>query len=321
MTALDPQYTSSAEPGRWDGQVVGGDPPHFHPERRVRDISAMAQRLRIEVLQMVFGAQSGHIGGPFSAAEIVASMYWHHLRIDPTRPDWAERDRFVLSKGHASALLYAALAHRGFFATEELQTFRRLGSRLNGHPDRDVPGVEMAAGPLGHGIAVAAGMALALRMGVAKPAALSAPSAHASRARVYVLAGDGELNAGIVWEGVMMAAKYGLGNLVVIVDCNGVQQTGATADVMPLEPITDKWRAFGWDVQDIDGHNVAQILDALDRADEIHGRPSVIIARTTKGKGVDFMEYDHRWHGGVPGREDYDRAMLQLEEGLRRWAS
>ncbi len=293
----------------------------FHTEAVVRDISVQAQQLRIDVLKMVWGAQSGHLGGAFSAAEIVASLYWHHLRIDPSRPDWPERDRFLLSKGHASALLYAALARRGFFPVDELPTFRHLGSRLNGHPDRRVPGVEVVAGPLGHGVAIGAGMALALRSGVAKPSARSAPSAYASRARVYVLLGDGELDAGIIWEGVMTAAKYRLGNLVAIVDANGIQQTGATADVMPLEPLADKWRAFGWHVTEIDGNSVAEILAALDLADAIHARPAVIIARTTKGKGVSFMEYDHRFHGGAPTAEQYERALVELEEGLARWSS
>ena len=157
----------------------------------------------------------------------------------------------------------------------------------------------MVAGPLGHGVAVGAGMAWALSRGVAKPSAASAPSARAARARVFVLLGDGELDAGVVWEGAMFAAKYRLGNLTAIVDANGIQQTGATADVMPTEPLADKWRAFGWHVQEVHGHNVREVLDALDRADEVHARPSVIIARTTKGRGVSFMEYDHRWHGGI----------------------
>jgi transketolase len=226
-------------------------PTHFHPEALIREISVRAQELRIDVLRMVYGAQSGHLGGPFSAAEIVASLYWHHLRIDPRQPRWQDRDRFLLSKGHASPLLYAALAHRGFFPTDELASFRHLGSRLNGHPDRKVPGVEIVAGPLGHGVAIGTGMALALRMGVAKPSAVSAPSSHASSGRVYILLGDGELDAGVVWEGVMAAAKYRLGNLVAIVDYNGVQQTGATADVMPIGPLADKWRAFDWHVQEI----------------------------------------------------------------------
>lgn len=294
---------------------------HLHSESEIRDISRIAQELRIDVLKMVFRAQSGHLGGPFSAAEIVASLYWHHLRIDPARPDLDDRDRFLLSKGHAAPLLYAALARRGFFPVEELTTFRRLNSRLKGHPDRDIPGVEIVAGPLGHGVAIGAGIALALRTGIPKPSAISAPSGRASRGRVYVLLGDGELDAGLIWEGAMTAAKYRLGNLVAIVDCNGVQQTGATADVMPLEPLADKWRAFNWHVQEINGHSVGETLAALDRADEVHAQPAVILARTTKGKGVHFMEYDHRWHGGAPDRAHYELALAELEEGLRAWSN
>jgi transketolase len=294
---------------------------HVHTEVDVKEIARVAQTLRLDVLKMVYGAQSGHLGGAFSAAEIVASLYWHHLRIDPQVPAWGERDRFLLSKGHASALLYAALARRGFFPVDELGQFRHLNSRLNGHPDRDVPGVEVVAGPLGHGVAVGAGLALGLRMGVGKPSAITAPSGHASHGRVYVLLGDGELNAGIVWEGVMTAAKYRLGNLVAIVDCNGVQQTGATADVMPLEPLADKWRAFGWHVQEVDGHDVGAFLSVLHQADDVHARPAVILARTTKGRGVSFMEYDHRWHGGAPDREHYELALVELEEGLAAWSA
>lgn len=194
-----------------------------YSDAQIRDISRMAQQLRIDVLEMVYGAGSGHLGGAFSAAEIVAAMHFGHPHVDPLRPDWPERDRFILSKDHASAVLYAALARRGFFPVAELPTFRHLGSRLNGHPDRHVPGVEVVAGPLGHGVALGTGMALALSMDAGKPSARSAPSAMASRARVYVLLGDGELNAGVVWEGAMAAAKYRLGNLVAIVDANGVQ--------------------------------------------------------------------------------------------------
>jgi transketolase len=294
---------------------------NFHSEALVRDVSRTAQRLRLDVLEMVYGAQAGHIGGAFSAAEIMASLYFHHLRIDPERPDWPERDRFLLSKGHASAVLYAALARRGFFSVDELATFRKAGTRLMGHPDRKVPGVEIVAGPLGHGVAIGAGMALALCSEVPKPSATSAPSGRASRARVYVLLGDGEIDAGVIWEGVMSAAKYHLGNLVAILDYNGIQQTGATADVMPHEPMADKWHAFGWHVQEIDGHNVAEVLAALDRSDEVHAQPSVIIARTTKGRGVSFMEYDNRWHGGVPTKEQYEQALGELQQGMAVWAS
>ncbi len=290
---------------------------HYHSEELIRDISAQAQAFRIQVLKMIYSAQTGHLGGAFSAAEIVASLYFHHLRLDPTRPDWPGRDRLLFSKGHACAMLYTAMAHRGFFPVDELTTFRQLDSRLQGHPDRvKLPGIEICAGPLGHGVAIGVGMALAQKMAGRKPSSFSAPSARATAARVYVVLGDGEINAGVIWEGAMAAAKYRLGNLTAILDYNGVQQTGATADVMPTEPIADRWRAFGWHVQEIHGHNVAEILEALDRADEVHAQPSVVIARTTKGKGVSFMEYDHRWHGMPPTREQYEQALAELEEGL-----
>ena len=289
---------------------------HYHPDELILEITRRAQQLRLDVLRMVYTAQTGHIGGAFSAAEIVASLYFHHLRIDPAHPDWPERDRFLFSKGHACAVLYAALAHRGFFPVSELATFRQLDSRLQGHPDRlKCPGVEMPAGPLGHGVAVGAGMALALRE-TAKPSSRSAASARASAARVYVLLGDGEINAGVVWEGALTAAKYRLGNLTVILDCNGIQQTGATADVLPTEDLSDKWRAFGWHVQEINGHSVAEILGALDRADQVHARPCIIIARTTKGHGVGFMAYDHRWHGQPPNEKQYQEAVAEIEGSI-----
>lgn len=289
---------------------------HYHSEALVESISRLAQQLRIDVLQMVYAGQTGHIGGAFSAAELVAAFYFHHLRIDPARPDWSERDRFLLSKGHACAVLYAALARRGFFPVEELQTFRQLNSRLQGHPDRlKCPGVEISAGPLGHGVAIGVGTALALRA-ANKPSSKSAPSARAAEARVYVLLGDGEINAGVVWEGALAASKYRLGNLTAVLDCNGIQQTGATADVLPTGDLAEKWKSFGWHVQEIHGHNVAEILAALDRADEVHAQPSIVIARTTKGKGVSFMEYDHRWHGQPPNETQYRQALAELEGGL-----
>ena len=291
---------------------------HQHTDTLVQEIAECARRLRVEVLEMVFRAQTGHLGGSFSAAEILAALYFHHLRVEPTEPMMPERDRFLMSKGHAAPLLYATLAHRGFFPTAELETFRHFPTRLEGHPDRKLPGVEMVAGPLGHGVAVGAGIAWALARSDPKPSARSAPSARASKARVYVLLGDGELDAGLVWEGAMAAAKLRLGNLTAIVDVNGIQQTGATADVMPTERLDDKWRAFGWHVQEVHGHNVREILDALDRSDEIHAAPSVILARTTKGRGVSFMEYDHRWHGAPPNREQYEQALLELTGGAGR---
>jgi transketolase len=291
---------------------------HYHSEALIRELSCKAHGFRINTLKMVFNAQTGHIGGAFSVAEILAALYFHHLRLDPARPDWPERDRLLFSKGHACAALYNALAYRGFFPVEELMTFRQLDSRLQGHPDKvKCPGVEVCAGPLGHGVAVGVGMALAQRMNVPKPSAASAPSARASAGKTYVVLGDGEINAGVIWEGALAAAKYRLGNLTAILDCNGIQQTGATADVLPTEPIADKWLAFGWHVQEIHGHNVGEILNALDCTDEVHARPSIIIAHTTKGKGVSFMEYDNRWHGMPPNQEQFEAALAELEEGLR----
>lgn len=290
---------------------------HYHSEALVQDLSRKAQAFRRQVLKMVYNAQTGHIGGAFSVAEILTALYFHHLRVDPERPEWSERDRLLFSKGHACAMLYTALANRGFFPVDELMTFRQLDSRLQGHPDRvKTPGVEICAGPLGHGIAIGVGMALALKMNVPKPSSFTAPSARASSGRVYAVLGDGEINAGVIWEGALAASKYRLGNLTAIIDYNGIQQTGATADVLSTEPIADKWEAFGWHVQEIHGHNVGQILDALDRADDVHARPSVIIARTTKGKGASLFEYDHRWHGAPPNAEQYRQAMAELEEGV-----
>jgi transketolase len=280
-----------------------------HPPEMVADLSRRAYEYRIQVLRMVYGRKSGHLGGAYSAAEILTALYFHHLRVRPEDPGWPERDRLVFSKGHACAMLYTVLAHRGFFPVEELSTFRCLNSRLQGHPEpQKTPGVEVPAGPLGHGVAIGAGMALAARM-------------DKSRRRTYVISGDGEINAGVVWEGALVAAKYGLDNLKVILDYNGVQQTGTTAAVLNTEPIAEKWAAFNWHVIQIHGHNMVEILDALDRADEMHSRPAVIIARTTKGKGVSFMENDPRWHGGIPNEEEFQTALAELQKGAAQWAA
>jgi transketolase len=278
-----------------------------HTPEMIRDLSLRAYEYRTHVLRMVYERKSGHIGGAFSIAEILTALYFHQLRLDPERPGWDDRDRLVFSKGHACAMLYTVLAHRGYFPVAELSTFRALNSRLQGHPEpAKTPGVEVAAGPLGHGVAIGAGMALAARIA-------------GSRRKTYVVLGDGELNSGVIWEGLMVGAKFGLDNLTVIVDYNGVQQTGMTKDVMPTEPITDKWTAFNWHVIEIHGHNMAAILDALDLADEIHGRPVVIIARTTKGKGVSFMEHLPQWHGGIPSEQQFEQALVELREGVEQW--
>ncbi len=271
-----------------------------HPEELVAHLSQQAMELRRMVVDMIFCAQSGHPGGSLSAADIVTALVFHKLRIDPADPHWPERDRFILSKGHAAPLLYAALAVRGFFPQEELKTLRQLDSRLQGHPDRlKTPGVEMTAGALGHGLAIGVGLALTARL-------------DCLPYRTYVLLGDGEIQAGVIWEGALFAAKYGLENLTAIVDYNGVQLDGFVRDIMPLEPVVDKWRSFGWHVMEIHGHNMRQILEALDAADDIHGKPAVVIAHTTKGKGVSFMEDDCAWHGRAPTAEQCDLAMCEL---------
>jgi len=266
----------------------------------VTSLANHARQIRLDVLDMIYRAQSGHLGGSLSAAEILACLYFHHMRIDPDDPCWLDRDRFLLSKGHAAPALYAALTRRGYMPVDELQSLRCLGTRLQGHPDcKKTPGVEMGAGPLGHGISVGAGMALAARM-------------DGRNYRTYVLVGDGELQAGVIWEGVMAAAKFGLNNLVVIVDANDVQLDGAVHQIMPMEPLVDKWEAFGWYVIDADGHNVRAILDSLERANRIKGRPVVIVARTTKGRGVSFMENKSAWHGRPPTTEEYQLATQEL---------
>ena len=287
-----------------------------HTPEMIADLSRRASEFRIQVLRMVYEHQTGHIGGAFSIAEILVALYFHHLRLDPANPGWPDRDRLVFSKGHACAMLYTCLAHRGYFPVDELMTFRELNSRLQGHPERQkTPGVEVPAGPLGHGVAIGTGMALAAKLDAPKPG-----KGH-PRYRVYVVLGDGEIDAGVIWEGALVAAKYQLDNLVAILDYNGVQQTGSTAEVLSTEPIADKWRAFGWHVIEAHGHNVHQVLDALDEADEIHALPTIIIARTTKGKGVSFMEYDNDWHGKPPTREEFEAALAELEEEVARWLS
>jgi len=272
----------------------------YHPESLLAELAEHARALRLDSLTMIHRRGAGHPGGSLSAAEIVAALYFHKLRIDPTRPDWPERDRFILSKGHASAVLYAALARRGFFPREDLDRWGAVDCHLQGHPDRQTtPGVDMTAGFLGHGIPVGVGMALAARM---------QQQGH----RIYVLLGDGECQGGILWEGAMAAAKYRLSNLTAILDYNDVQLDGAVHDIMPLEPLVEKWRAFNWAVLEINGHNLRQVLEALDTASEIHGGPTVIVAHTTKGKGVSFMENRAQWHGAAPNDAQLAQAQAEL---------
>jgi len=256
----------------------------------------------VDSLRLIHRRGAGHPGGALSAAEIMAVLYFHVLRIDPSRPDWEERDRFILSKGHASALLYAALTRRGFFPLAELDHWGEVDCPHQGHPDRfKTPGVDMTSGLLGHGVAISAGLALAARL-------------NKRNYRVYTLLGDGECQGGIVWEGAMTAAKYHLSNLTAIVDHNKVQLDGPVREIMPIEPLADKWSAFGWQVEEVDGHSIRAVAEALEMAKKILDRPTVIIAHTTKGRGVSFMENQSFWHGNVPNAEQLRQALSELGE-------
>jgi transketolase len=264
------------------------------------ELQIVAKRLRRHIITMIGKAGSGHPGGSLSSVEIVATLYWKVLRHKPGDPQWPERDRFILSKGHAAPLLYAVLAECGYFPVAELATLRKLDSRLQGHADRTAtPGVEMSSGSLGQGLSFGIGVALAGRL-------------NSQSYRTYVLLGDGECDEGQVWEGVMAAAHFGVDNLVAIVDNNRLQIDGWTCDVMNLEPLNKKWAAFGWYVIDIDGHNPSQLLNAFERAKLVRGQPTVIIARTVKGKGVSFMENNADFHGKAPSAAEVEIALKEL---------
>jgi len=267
----------------------------------IAELQGIAKKLRRHVIVMTATAGSGHPGGSLSAADIIAALYFKVMRHDPKNPNWQDRDRFVLSKGHAAPVLYAALAECGYFPVEELLTLRKLDSRLQGHTDRTLtPGVEMSAGALGQGLSFGIGIALAGK--------LDSRDYH-----VYVLLGDGECDEGQVWEAAMSAAHFKVDNLTAIVDRNRQQLDGYCCDIMNSEPLSDKWRAFGWHVIEIDGHNLNQILNALAKAKEIKGKPTAIIAHTIKGKGVSFMEYNIDFHGKAPTPEEAERALKELE--------
>jgi transketolase len=266
----------------------------------IPELEKMAKQLRRHVVQMISTAGSGHPGGSLSAADIVAALYFKVMRHDPKNTQWADRDRFILSKGHAAPILYAALAECGYFPVEELSTLRKLGSRLQGHTDRTLtPGVEMSAGSLGQGLSFGIGVALAAR--------LDKRDYH-----VYVLLGDGECEEGQVWEAAMSAPHFRIDNLTAIVDHNGIQLDGRCCDIMALESLADKWRAFNWHVIEIDGHDMSQILSALEEAGKTKLRPTVIIAHTVKGKGVSFMENNVSFHGKAPNAQETEIALKEL---------
>ena len=259
----------------------------------------VAQRLRARAVLMVHKSRASHLGSCLSMADLVAALYWHTLRIDPSRPDWKDRDRFFLSKGHGAALLYAALAERGFFPVEELDQYCQVGSRLTGHATSGVPGVEISSGSLGHALPIACGVALA---GKREGAAF----------RNFVLVSDGELDEGSNWEAILFAPQHQLDNLTLIVDYNRIQSFGRTADILNLDPLPDKFRAFRWACREIDGHDMQQILQAYDASPFEPGRPTVIIAHTVKGRGVAAMEDQLAWHYKSPTAEQVEAAMQEL---------
>ncbi|MFB0556631.1 MAG: transketolase [Dehalococcoidia bacterium] len=281
-------------------------PPETAPQANIFNLSIeelkeMAKKLRRHVITMTATAGSGHPGGSLSAADIITALYFRAMHHNPQNPQWPDRDRFIMSKGHAAPILYAALAESGYFPIAELATLRKLDSRLQGHTDRNLtPGVEMSAGSLGMGLSFGIGVALAARLD------------HRDY-RTYVLLSDGECDEGQTWEAALSAAHFKLDNLTVIVDRNRIQLTSWTRDIMNLEPLSQKWQAFGWHTIDIDGHDFNQILAAFQEAERIKNKPPVIIARTIKGKGVSFMENNPKFHGKAPSPEEAERALKELE--------
>ena len=264
---------------------------------RLKETARNTRRL---ILESLAEAGSGHPGGSLSAVELLVTLYFHVMHYDPKNPKWEDRDRFFLSKGHAAPLLYAMLAQAGFFPVEELMTLRKLGSRLQGHPMLGIPGVEAPAGSEGIGLSLGIGTSLAAKM-------------DKKTYRTYVLMGDGEQQEGEVWEAAMAASKYRLDNLTAIVDRNGIQQDGLTEQIMPIEPLAAKWRAFNWNVIEVDGYDYLQLIDAFDLAASVRNRPTVIVAHTVKGKGISFMEWSPHYHGTAPTKDTMQDMLSELK--------
>ncbi len=266
----------------------------------VEELEKMAVIIRCDIIDMICTAAAGHPGGSLSAADVVTALYFRIMRIDPENPGWPDRDRFILSKGHACPVWYAALAERGYFDKSHLKTLRQMGSILQGHPDmRKTPGIDMTAGSLGHGLSAGLGMALSGK--------LQQKDYH-----VFVIIGDGESQEGSIWEASMAAPNFKLDNLTAILDYNHLQNDYSVDDIMPIHPAVDKWQAFGWHVLDIDGHDMAQVVAALEEAKSHKGKPTMIVANTVKGKGVSYMENVCEWHGRAPCQEEADQALEEL---------
>lgn len=269
-------------------------------EKKVKELELKANEIRSSIINMLVAAGSGHTAGPLGMADIFTAMYFHVLKHDPKNPDWPERDRLVLSNGHICPVRYAAMAYAGYFPVEELLTLRKFGSRLQGHPERErLPGLETTSGPLGSGLGQAAGMAYAARMDGAKW-------------RTYCFMSDGEHDEGVLWESAMFAGKYRLSNLTGVVDRNNIQIDGMTENVMPLESLKAKWEAFNWHVIEVDGHNIEAFVDAIEQAQAIYEKPTVIIAHTIPGKGIAEIEFDYKWHGMPPSPEQAKKFLHEL---------
>ncbi|MCL6572444.1 MAG: transketolase [Bacillus sp. (in: Bacteria)] len=262
-----------------------------------------AAEIRMELLTMIYEARTGHTGGSLSSTDILTVLYYKVMNIDPSNPKWANRDRYIQSKGHSVEALWTILADKGFFPKEELKTFSQFGSRLIGHPNNKVPGIEMNTGALGHGLPISVGMALAAKM-------------DGKSYKVYTLMGDGEQAEGSIWEGAMAAAQYKLDNLVAIIDRNRLQITGSTEDVMGLEPLGDKWRSFGWEVVEVDGNDIEQLVKVFATTPRVAGKPTMIVANTVKGKGISFSENQVAWHHKVPTEEQFNLAIDELSKQL-----
>lgn len=281
--------------------IEKGDIKQIMEQKKIKELQITATKARLNGLEAIHRANSGHIGGAFSSVDIMALLFFEKMKkIDPKNPRNPDRDRFVLSKGHCTAALYPILAQRGFFPEEDLKTFRHIDSYLSGHAEMNhVPGVDMSAGSLGQGLSAAVGISLGGKL-------------DSNPYTVYAMMGDGEIQEGQIWEAAMAAAKYKLDNLVGILDNNGLQIDGTVADIMPLEPLADKWTAFGWQVFNVDGHDFNALSDTIDKAVEVKGKPSMIIAKTIKGKGVSFMENNLAWHGSPPNDKEYEQAKDEL---------
>ena len=269
-----------------------------------KDLQKIACKVRMGVIEGTYNAKSGHPGGSLSISDTLTYLYFNKMNVDPKAPDAQDRDRFVLSKGHTAPALYSVLAQKGFFSVDELKSLRHIGAMLQGHPCIHIPGVDMSSGSLGQGISAACGMALAAKL-------------DGKSYNVYTVLGDGEIEEGQVWEAAMFAAHYGLGNLVAVVDNNGLQIDGPISEVCSPEPITDKFAAFGWHVITMDGHDFDSIEAAFDEASKVNDKPVAIIQKSVKGKGVSFMENQVGWHGTAPNKEQYDQAMAELNAQLK----